>query len=274
MEELFFCLISLVHLEDKGISRLKAYIIDSTTFPLNKTRYPWAEFRTSKSGVISHLRLALLGSGDIYPDKLSVTNAQVHDVNQLEILIGQKLATYIFDRGYLDFELFDRLFNDRFLFVSRIKKNTLTHAMNIYTVPPESTIESDQMVVLGGRNAYLTDPYCLMELRDIQGNPLRLITNRFDLSAEEINQMYRSRWEIEFFFKHLKQQTMVKKFYSQDENGLKNQLYVALIAQLLTYLIKLRTKSPMSSLTMTRYLLAFLWEEKTDWFIRIRGKPS
>lgn len=130
LEELFFHLISLIHLEEKGFSRSKVYIIDSTTFPLNKTRYPWAEFRTTKSGVKLHLRLALLRSGDAYPDKLSVTNVQFHDVNQLEILIDQKLATYNSNRGYLDFELFDRLSNDGFFFVSRIKKNTLTHVMN------------------------------------------------------------------------------------------------------------------------------------------------
>ena len=166
LEELFSHLIFLIHLEEKGFSRSKAYIIDSTTFPLNKTRYPWAEFRTTKSGVKLHLRLALLRSGDAYPDKLS---------------------------------------NDGFFFVSRIKKNTLTHVMNRYTVAPESTIVSDQMVALGGSNAYLTDPYRLVEVSDTQGNPLRLISNRFDLSAEEISQIYRSRWEIELFFKHLKQ---------------------------------------------------------------------
>ena len=258
MENLFSYLLSLIHLEEKGMDQSKAYIVDLTTFSLNKMCYPWAEFRTTKSGIKLHLRLALLKPGDVYPDKVTVTNASVHDVNQLEILIDQKLATYIFDRGYLDFELFDRLANDGFFFVSRIKKNTIVHVMNHYEVAEKILVDSDQMVVLGGSNAYLTNPYRLVEVDDTQGSPLRLITNRFDLSSEEIRQMYRSRWEIELFFKHLKQQTTVKKFYSRDENGLINQLYIALIVQLLTYLVRLHAKSPLISLTVVRYLLASL----------------
>jgi IS4 transposase len=79
------------------------------------------------------------------------------------------------------------------------------------------------MVVLGGKNGYLTDPYRLVEVTDTQENRLRIITNRFDLSAEAISQMYRSRWEIELFFKQLKQQTTIKKFFSRDEDGLKTR---------------------------------------------------
>lgn len=86
--------------------------------------------------------------------------------------------------------------------------------------------------------------------------------------------MYRSRWEIELFFKQLKQQTTIKKFFSRDEDGLKNQVYLALIAQLLTYLVKLETQSVLSSLTIQRYLFASLWEASELWETRIRGKPT
>ena len=130
------------------------------------------------------------------------------------------------------------------------------------------------MVVLGGKNGYLTDPYRLVEVTETQENRLRIITNRFDLSAEAISQMYRSRWEIELFFKQLKQQTTIKKFFSRDEDGLKNQVYLALIAQLLTYLVKLETQSVLSSLTIQRYLFASLWEASELWETRIRGKPT
>ena len=103
---------------------------------------------------------------------------------------------------------------------------------------------------------------------------LRFITNRFDLSADEISQMYRSRWEIELFLKQLKQQTTIKKFFSRDEDGLKNQVYLALISQLLTYLVKLETQSVLSSLIIQRYLFASLWEASELWETRIRGKPT
>lgn len=205
LEDLFFYLLTLIHQEEAPSRLPKAFLIDSTTFPLNKTRYPWVEFRKTKSGVKMHLRLAYVSAGDTYPDKLTVTNAKVHDVNQIEILIDQKIATYAFDRGYLDFELFDKLSNDGFFFVTRIKRNKKFQVMEQYDVPQESAIVSDRMVVLGGNNAYLTEPYRLVEVNDTKGNPLGLVTNRFDLSAEEIGQMYRARWQIELFFKHLKQ---------------------------------------------------------------------
>lgn len=146
--------------------------------------------------------------------------------------------------------------------------------MEEYEVPSGGSILQDQMVVLGGKNGYLTDPYRLVEVTDTQENRLRIITNRFDLSAEAISQMYRSRWEIELFFKQLKQQTTIKKFFSRDEDGLKNQVYLALIAQLLTYLVKLETQSVLSSLTIQRYLFASLWEASELWETRIRGKPT
>lgn len=110
-----------------------------------------------------YLRLAYVGAGNAYPDKLTVTNAKVHDINKLEILIDQKLATYIFDHGYLDFELFDKLSNDGFFFVTRIKRNTKFQVMKQYDVPSESAMVSDRMVVLGKNNAFLTEPYRLVE---------------------------------------------------------------------------------------------------------------
>ena len=208
------------------------------------------------------------------PAFVYLSEASVHDVNKLEIVVDEKLATYIFDRGYLDFEMFDKFSHDEFFFVSRIRKNTLVKVMEEYEVPSGGSILQDQMVVLGGKNGYLTDPYRLVEVTDTQENRLRIITNRFDLSAEAISQMYRSRWEIELFFKQLKQQTTIKKFFSRDEDGLKNQVYLALIAQLLTYLVKLETQSVLSSLTIQRYLFASLWEASELWETRIRGKPT
>ena len=121
LEELFYFLVSLAN---QG-KLPKAFIVDSTTVSLNKTRYSWAEFRTTKSGIKLHLRLAYIGKGDAYPDRAIITNASVHDVNRLEIVVEKKLATYIFDRGYLDFEMFDKFSRDEFFFVSRIRKNTL-----------------------------------------------------------------------------------------------------------------------------------------------------
>lgn len=221
IEGFFSYLVSLIHLEERGNSRLKVSTIDSPTFSLNKTRYPWAEFRATKSGVKLHLRLAIAESGNVYPDKLSLKNACVHDINQLEVLNDQKEATYIYVRGYLDFKMFDQLSHKGFFFVTRIRKNSLVHIMNSYAVPPGSNTVNDQMVVLGRSSDYLTDLYRLVEVTDTKRNRLCLITNRFDISAEETGLMYRSRSEIELFFKHLKEQTVRK---SKKQNGNRKQL--------------------------------------------------
>ena len=274
LEEIFYFLVALANQSKRNGKLPKAFIVDSTTVSLNKARYPWAEFRSTKSGIKLHLRLAYIGKGDAYPDKTVITNASVHDVNKLEVVVDEKLATYIFDRGYMKFELFDKFSYDGFFFVTRIKKNTLVQVLAEYEVPSGGVILQDRMVVLGGKNGYLTEPYRLVEVTDTQENMLRIITNRFDLSAEEISQMYRSRWQIELFFKQLKQQTTIKKFFTLDENGLKNQIFLALISQLLTYLVKLETHSNLSILTIQRYLFAFLWKASELWETRVRGKPN
>ena len=274
LEEIFYFLVALANQSKRNGKLPKAFIVDSTTVSLNKARYPWAEFRSTKSGIKLHLRLAYIGKGDAYPDKTVITNASVHDVNKLEVVVDEKLATYIFDRGYMKFELFDKFSYDGFFFVTRIKKNTLVQVLAEYEVPSGGVILQDRMVVLGGKNGYLTEPYRLVEVTDTQKNTLHIITNRFDLSAEEISQMYRSRWQIELFFKQLKQQTTIKKFFTLDENGLKNQIFLALISQLLTYLVKLETHSNLSILTIQRYLFAFLWKTSELWETRVRGKPN
>lgn len=125
LEEIFYFLVSIANKQKRNGKLPKAFVVDSTTISLNKTQYPWADFRTTKSGVKVHLRLAYVGKGSAYPDSAVVTNASVHDVNQLGIVVDQRLALYIFDRGYLDFELFDKFSHDGFFFISRIMKNSL-----------------------------------------------------------------------------------------------------------------------------------------------------
>ena len=133
---MFYLLVSLANQRKRNGKFPKAFIVDSTTVSLNKTRYPWAKFQTTKSGVKLHFRFAYIGNGDTYPDKAVITNASVHDVNRLEIVVDEKLAINIFDRGYLDFERFDELSHDEFFFVSRIKKNTLVRILEEYKVSP------------------------------------------------------------------------------------------------------------------------------------------
>src|SRR5690625_1615290 len=111
------------HVEKKTESQLK--IIDSTTLPLNLTHYEWAKFRKTKAGVKLHLRLVYMDKNTVYPDQATVTNAKEHDRNQLEVHVDDKDALYVFDRGYVDYERFDRMTDEVYFFISRIKKNAV-----------------------------------------------------------------------------------------------------------------------------------------------------
>lgn len=175
-------------------------IIDSTTLPLNLTHYKWATFRKTKAGVKLHLRLVFMDKDNVYPDKAIMTTADEHDRNQLEVLVDDKEAMYVFDRGYVDYERFDRMTDDGLFFVSRLKKNAITRTIESFQLPSDSSVTKDEMVYLGTTQNRAENVFRLIEVFDTKGNTLRLITNRFDLSADEISGIYRSRWAYRTVF--------------------------------------------------------------------------
>ena len=109
-------------------------IIDSSTLPLNLTNHKWAEFRKTKSGVKLHLRLVFMEKGCSYPDKAVLTNAIEHDRGQLEVFVDDKECMYVFDRGYLDYERFDRMTDDGYFFVSRLRKNAVVRVIEHFRI--------------------------------------------------------------------------------------------------------------------------------------------
>lgn len=253
-------------------SSMPLKIIDSSTLPLNLTNYKWATFRKTKAGVKLHLRLVFMDKNTVYPEKAAITPAKEHDRNQLEVLVDDKEAMYVFDRGYVDYERFDRMTDDGYFFVSRIKKNAVTRDVYSFSLPPESTVLSDKMVYIGSTQNRAENVFRLLEVSDTKGNILRLITNRFDLSADEISDIYRSRWAIELFFKWLKQHVEIKHFYGMSKTALQNQIYIALITYCLHVLIQLETKSKKSLLRISRWLKAALWKPAYIWLRRFEKK--
>lgn len=188
----------------RGFHRQKGHceslkLIDSSTITLNAKDFKWATFTKTKSGVKLHLRLVFMENGQVYPDKMTMTPAKDHDRGQLEVLIDDHEATYVFDRGYMDFKMFDQMTDDSYTFVSKVKKNTVIHEIKSLPLAKETDVQSDKVVYVGHEKAKTKHQFRLIEVQDTQGNDLRLITNRFDVSAEEISQMYRSRWKIELF---------------------------------------------------------------------------
>src|SRR5690625_2219529 len=254
---IFLDLVSQIHAHHNQARRLMPLkIIDSTTLPLNLTNYKWATFRKTKAGVKLHLRLVFMGKDNVYPDKAIMTTADEHDRNQLEVLVDDKEAMYVFDRGYVDYERFDRMTDDGLFFVSRLKKNAVTRNIHAFELPEDSPVIRDDMVYIGTTQNRAENVFRLIEVEDTKGNMLRLITNRFDLSSDEISEIYRSRWAIELFFKWLKQHVEIKHFYGMTENALQNQIYIALITYCLHVLIRLEADSKKSLLRISRWLKA------------------
>ena len=149
-------------------------VIDSSTLPLNLTQYKWAKFRKTKAGVKLHLRLVFMDKDTTYPDKVIITTAKEHDRGQLEVLVDDKEAMYVFDHGYVDYERFDRMTDDGFFFVSRLKKNVVIRELESFRIPDGSPVLSDKMVYIGTTQNRSENVFRLLEVVDTKGNQRNL----------------------------------------------------------------------------------------------------
>lgn len=181
---------------------------------------------------------------------------------------------YVFDRGYLDYERFDRMTDDGFFFLSQLRKNATVRVLEDFKLADGSLVQFDQMVLIGTTQNRAENVFRLLKVEDSTGNMLHLITNRFDLSAKEISEMYKSRWAIELFFKWIKQHLRIKKFYGQSEWAIHNQVFIALIVFCLHVLIQIETHSRRKTLQISRYLRAALWKSAHIWLRKIRGRSD
>jgi IS4 transposase len=235
-------------------------IIDSTTMSLCLNKYKWATFRKSKAGVKLHLRVTFADPDHVYPDKAVVTPAKPADHTQMDFLIDETDATYLMDRGYLDYGKYDNYCSNGIRFVSRLKNNAVIEEVEELPVASGSKILRDVKVVLGKDKKRMTHVLRMIETTDDKGNLVRIITNRFDLTADEIGDLYRSRWQIESFFRWVKQHLKLTRFYGTSEQAVINQIWICLIAYCLDLLMKLEleTKKPLSELV--DILKTLLWK--------------
>ncbi|BBH21762.1 hypothetical protein Back11_31070 [Paenibacillus baekrokdamisoli] len=138
----------------------------------------------------------------------------------------------MFDRGYVDYAAYDRFCMNQIFFVTRLKNNAVIEPLLTYDLPPNSTVSLDEKIRVGTQQKRMKHPLRMVQTVDSEGNLLFLLTNRFDLTADEIGEMYRSRWAIETFFKWMKQHIKIKTFYGTSENAVMNQVWMALIDRL------------------------------------------
>jgi hypothetical protein len=223
----------------KGLGSI--YMIDSTTITLCLTKYRWAEFRSTKAGVKAHLRLKFGVDGNI-PDKVVVTPAKPSDRSQMdELVVDETGALNLFDRGYNDYTKFDEYCKKGVLFITRLKSNAVVEVIADNPVDPESAIDQDQIVILGTGDDRMEHSLRLLKTTDTEGNLVMILTNDFARSADEIGDLYRYRWQIELFFKWIKQHLTVKHLYGESPQAVENQIFMALITYCLLMLLKMET---------------------------------
>ena len=238
-----------------------AYALDSTTIDLCLSLFPWAKFRRTKAAIKLHTLLALRGN---YPTVVIVTPGSVHDVNILDQLAFEAGSFYIFDRGYVDFARLHRLHLSGAFFVTRAKKNFRFSRRYSHPVDKSTGLLLDQTVTLVGFYALRNYPTALRRIgyRDpLTGKKLVFLTNNFTAPALTIAHLYRCRWQIELFFKWIKQHLRIKNFYGTSDNAVRTQVWIAISVYVLVALLKKRLKLSLSLHAMLQILSLTLFEK-------------
>lgn len=238
-----------------------AYALDSTTIDLCLALFPWAKFRRHKAAIKLHTLLRLRGS---FPTVVIITSGKVHDVNILDELGFEPGAFYIFDRGYLDFARLHRIQQSGAFFVTRAKKNSRLRRRYSCPVDKSTGLLFDQTVVLTGFYSQQQYPDVLRRIgyRDpATGKKLVFLTNNFTLAALVIAQLYRARWQIELFFKWIKQHLRIKAFYGTSENAVKTQIWIAIAVYVLMAIIKKQLHLSQSLYTILQISSLTLFEK-------------
>jgi hypothetical protein len=255
--------------EGKATNKLGSiHLIDASTISLCVSKYRWAEFRKTKSGVKLHLRFIHEKNGS-YPDEAILTSARPADKTQMDALVVEDPnALNIFDRGYIDYRKFDLYCAKSIRFVTRLKSNADIHVIEEKPIDPNSGILREAIVRLGNKNSYLMEhPLRLIECLDSEGNRIRILTSDFNLTVEEISDLYRSRWQIELFFKWIKQHLHVKTCYGTSKNAVYNQIRLALITFCLTLLMQKNCTYSGSLLDVFKHL-QLCWDEAFAEFLK------
>ena len=247
--------------------RLKraAYALDSTTIDLCLTLFPWAKFRTTKAAVKLHTLLDLRGN---IPSVIVISRGNMHDVNILDELDFEAGAIYIMDRAYLDYARLDRITKASAFFVTRAKKNTKFRRIYSHDVNRTTGIIADQTIMLTGVTSCNDYPERLRRIvfRDpLTDRRLVFLTNNFSLAPKTIAELYKSRWQIELFFKWIKQHLRIKAFFGTSENAVRTQIWIAVSVYVLVAIVKKRLNLEHSLHTMLQ-ILSLSTFEKTPIF--------
>jgi hypothetical protein len=238
-----------------------AYALDSTLIDLCLSLFPWAKFRKHKGAIKLHTLLDLRGS---IPSLVVITHGKIHDVTILDQLIFEPGAFYIVDRGYLDFARLYVIHQSSAFFVTRAKSNFSFKRLYSRPVDKSTGVQCDQIIILEGFYARKDYPEKLRRVRyfDVtQNKRLVFLTNNFTLPALTIAQLFQCRWQIELFFKWIKQHLRIKAFYGTTENAVKTQIWIAITVYVLVAIVKKHLKLDQSLYTILQILSISLFEK-------------
>ena len=238
-----------------------AYALDSTTIDLCLSLFPWAKFRAHKGAVKLHTLLDLRGS---IPSLVIITHGKVHDVKILDQLTFEPGAFYVIDRGYLDFDRLYAIHQTSAFYMIRVKSNFRFRRLYSRPVDKSDGVQSDQIIVLEGFYSHKAYPDKLRRIRYFdtdQNKRLSFLTNNFTLPALTIAELFRCRWQIELFFKWIKQHLRIKAFYGTTENAVKTQIWVAITVYVLVAIVKKQMHLDVSLYTILQILSVTLFEK-------------
>jgi len=249
--------------EDFGVELDETvYALDSTTIDLCLSLFPWARFRRQKGAIKLHALLDLRGP---IPSFIRITDGLVHDVNILDEIIPEPGAYYILDRAYLDFHRLHTLHQCLAFFVTRAKKRFRFRRLYSRPVVKSTGLRCDQTVMLTGFYSLKDYPEKLRRIcyfDAVTDTRFVFLTNNFTLPALTISQLYKCRWQIEIFFKWIKQHLRIKKFYGTSPNAVKTQIWIAISVYVLVAILKKRLNLDMSLYTILQILSVTLFEKQ------------
>ena len=235
--------------------------MDSTTIDLCLSLFPWAHFRSTKAAVKMHTLLDLRGN---IPSFIHVSDGKLHDVHALDMLVPEAGAIYVMDRGYVDFARLYGLHQAGAFFVTRAKSNLNAHRVYSAATARTTGVIADQTITLDG---YYTSRDYPVHLRRVRfrdpktGKTLVFLTNHTAVPALTICDLYKSRWQVELFFKWIKQHLRIKKFYGTSENAVKTQIWIAVSVYVLVAIVRKRLKLDVSLYTLMQVFSVTVFEK-------------
>ncbi len=237
------------------------YALDSTLIKLCLSVFPWARYRSTKGAIKLHTLLDLRGN---IPTFISISDGKLHDINILDELIPEPGAFYIMDRGYQDFHRLYHLTQESAFFVIRAKRNLRFRRLYSHHVDKNTGLRCDQTIIPTGFYTLRGYPEKLRRVKYFDAKTkktLTFLTNNFALPALTIAELYRYRWQIELFFKWIKQHLRIKSFYGTSENAVKTQIWIAVSIYVLVAIIKKRLKIEASLYTILQILSVTVFEK-------------